>query len=164
MSFSILLEKENFKFSCSHFTILSSDRAERLHGHNYYIAVKLMLSSIDPSLGMGFDFNLVKPLIRQIADHLDEFVLIPESSPYLKVEQNSERVTVRFLQKYYDFPAEDVRILPVANITSEELARYIATQLRSLLKLNPELVKRIQSVETGIQETRGQTVKFRIDI
>jgi 6-pyruvoyltetrahydropterin/6-carboxytetrahydropterin synthase len=163
MSFSIHLDKENFKFSCSHFTILDKDRAERLHGHNYYISASIELSGIDSQLGMGFDFNLVKPLIREIADSIDEFVLIPLQSPFLKVERTKERVKVTFHEKFYDFPSEDVRLLPVANITSEELARYIATELHKRMKAMPALISRVKNLGISIQETRGQTVNYRID-
>jgi len=163
MSFSIRLSKENFKFSCSHFTILAKDHAERLHGHNYYIEAEFELKSIDDKLGMGFDFNLVKPLIREIADQLDEFVLIPSKSPYLKIEATKDRIIVRFHDKHYDLPASDVKSLPVANITSEELARYVATQLLERMKKDAQLASRVKSLSIGIQETRGQAVHYRVD-
>lgn len=164
MSYRIELEKENFKFSASHFTIFAADRAERLHGHNYYANCEICLSSVDPKLGLAFDFNLVKPMIRDITEGIDEFVLLPKHSPYLKLEHDGSQVKVRFGEKHYSFPAEDTQVLPVVNITSEELARYIADALLSRLKAHPEALARILRFSVGVQESRGQTVVYQIDL
>lgn len=160
MPYRISLAKENFKFSCSHFTIFGSTEAERLHGHNYYVLVDLELTSLDQELGMAFDFNLVKPVIRRVADSLDELVLLPSRSNHLKIEAKADRVRATFATgKMYDLPAEDVKILPVVNVTSEELARFFAEELTEELKKVKEAA-RIRSISIGIEETRGQTVYF----
>ena len=66
--YTVHLAKELFKFSCSHFTILSPEHAERLHGHNYQVRVDITVAKLDPTLGFAFDFNSVKPLIRKMCD------------------------------------------------------------------------------------------------
>jgi 6-pyruvoyltetrahydropterin/6-carboxytetrahydropterin synthase len=164
ISFRVALEKENFKFSSSHFTIFAKDRAERLHGHNYYAECILWLDSIDPELGLAFDFNLVKPMVREITEHLDEYVLIPEKSPFLKVKIEGSSVRVEFSGKTYVLPSEDVRLLPIVNITAEELSRYMAGLLLERLKAHPSALARIDQIAVGIQETRGQTVLYHVDL
>lgn len=164
MSYRIELEKENFKFSASHFTIFAADRGERLHGHNYYANCEICLSSVDPELGLAFDFNLVKPMIREITEELDEFVLVPANSPFLKVEKASGQVSVRFGEKQYSFPSDDTRLLPLVNISSEELARYIAESLLQKLKPHTDALGRIEKFSVGVQESRGQTVVYQIDL
>lgn len=156
MSIRIVLEKENFKFSCSHFTILGPDRAERLHGHNYYVRVECQAESLIPDLGMAFDFNLLKTLVREIVGRLDEMVLLPERSPYLKIECPPDSVSVALGKKNYVFPLEDVRILPVVNVTSEELARILAEEIRHRL---PVSLKRLA---VAVEETRGQSVVYEL--
>ncbi|RYF47049.1 MAG: hypothetical protein EOO38_12935 [Cytophagaceae bacterium] len=110
MSYRIVLEKENFKFSCSHFTIFSDESCERLHGHNYYVSAEFSLSAVTPDLGLAFDFNEVKPLVREVTQALDEYVLLPAHSPYLKVEQKDNSVRATFAKKHYEFPKEDVEV------------------------------------------------------
>ncbi len=161
MSFRIRLEKETVKFSCSHFTIFGSDSAESLHGHNYYVIAEFGLSEIDSRVGMAFDFNLLKPILKSLAEQLDEHVLIPTRSPFLKVERTSDSVKVTHAEKHYSFPAADVLLLDIVNITSEELAREFANRLIEDFKTQskPEFA-RITTISIGIQETRGQTVFF----
>ncbi|MES2964130.1 MAG: 6-carboxytetrahydropterin synthase, partial [Bdellovibrionota bacterium] len=101
MAFRVRLEKENFKFSCSHFTIFGPTQAEALHGHNYYVTVELKLTELDPKLGMAFDFNLVKPMVKAIADRLDERVLVPEKSAFLTVTKSQDRVVATYAGKKY---------------------------------------------------------------
>ena len=154
--FTIHLAKEPFKFSCSHFTILSADKAERLHGHNYQLHVDITVDDIDPKLGFAFDFNSVKPLIREFCDSLDERILIPTQSPFLKVNAGSDNLVIHFGTKSYSFPLADVLQLPLTNITSEELARYAWTQLAEKLKSQQHWTSMLVHVE----ETRGQGVSY----
>jgi len=154
--FVVHLAKEPFKFSCSHFTILSPDRAERLHGHNYQVRVDIAVAGIDPKLGLAFDFNEVKPLIRDFCDQLDERILLPLNSPYLKIENKDKQVQVQFGPKAYSFPVEDTLCLPLANITSEELARWASQQLVAKMKALPFWT----SVDVNVEETRGQSVSY----
>jgi 6-pyruvoyltetrahydropterin/6-carboxytetrahydropterin synthase len=155
--YTIHLAKEPFKFSCSHFTILSHDHAERLHGHNYQMRVDIELDSVDPKLGMAFDFNLIKPKIRMICDELDERILLPAQSPHLCISEDGSQLRVAFNKKVYAFPTEDCLQLPLVNITSEELSRYICERLFAMLTDQ----KYWQSVLVEIEETRGQSVSFR---
>ena len=97
--FTIHLAKEPFKFSCSHFTILAADRAERLHGHNYQVRVEIGVGRLDPQLGFAFDFNTVKPMIRKFCDGLDERILLPTKSPFLRLNSGTTTVEVQFAKK-----------------------------------------------------------------
>jgi len=155
MSFTIELRKETFKFSCTHFTIFGANRAERLHGHNYQVYVQLIVDGLDPELGMAFDFNTIKPMIKEECDDLDEYVLLPIKSPYLKIADKGDGVEVKFEKKLYVFPRSDVKELPIVNITSEELARYFSDRILARLKGLP-----LREVQVGIEETRGQSVNY----
>ncbi len=154
--FTVHLAKEPFKFSCSHFTILSERHAERLHGHNYQMTVDIQLSEIEPKLGMAFDFNAVKPRIKMICDELDERILLPEKSPYLRLKASDGQVDVRFAHKTYSFPEEDCLRLPIVNVTSEELARYICLRMMQSLEEIPSWT----AITVRVEETRGQSVSF----
>lgn len=160
MAFRVRLQKENFKFSCSHFTIFGPTQAEALHGHNYYVTVELALLGLDEKLGMAFDFNLVKPMVKAIADRLDERVLVPERSQFLGVQKTKDRVVATYAGKVYDLPASDVILLPVVNVTSEELARHFANELKTGLEKSPDVLSRLARITVGVEETRGQSVFY----
>lgn len=157
MGFVIHLGKESFKFSCTHFTIFGPKDGERLHGHNYQVRCSIEVNQLDPKLGMAFDFNVVKPVIKDLCDSLDERILIPTQSPYLELtELASEQIRAVFNSKEYIFPIDDVRKLPIVNITSEELARYFCQQLKK--EISGKLPVGIISVT--VEETLGQSVSY----
>ena len=155
MSFAIELSKEHFKFSCTHFTIFSATDAERLHGHNYLARARLEFDSIQADLGFAFDFNDVKREIKSLCDELDEYVLVPDRSPYLKISRRGQQIEFVFGDRSYSLPSSDVRLLPVANVTVEELARYLAQALASRLTRLP-----LRALSVAVEETHGQSVEF----
>lgn len=154
--YTIHLAKEPFKFSCSHFTILSERQAERLHGHNYQMRVDISLNEVDPKLGMAFDFNAIKPKIRMICDELDERILLPSKSPFVKISSEGSQLGVKFAHKTYSFPEEDCLRLPLTNVTTEELSRYICQRLATALSETPHWT----AIQVNIEETRGQSVTY----
>jgi 6-pyruvoyltetrahydropterin/6-carboxytetrahydropterin synthase len=160
MAFIVRLRKEGFKFSCSHFTIFGPKSAERLHGHNYYVGVSCKVPDISKELGLAFDFNDLKPLIKKVCDSLDETILIPEESPHLEIAAQKTSVKVNFSSKEYVFPKEDVTLLPLVNITSEELARFIAYSLIGQIK---QRKIEITELAVTVKETQGQSVTFLLN-
>ncbi len=154
MIYTIQLGKEKYKFSSSHFTILEKNHSERLHGHNYQVVCELTVKSINEKLGMAFDFNKIKPHIEKLCTELDEFVLIPTKSPFLKIIKEKGQVQVTFGKKNYSFPKEDVKLLEISNITVEELARYFWS------KLKPKLHKEVKNMIITVTETEGQSVCY----
>ncbi len=127
-----------------------------MHGHNYYVSFNLYFDSINPKQGLAVDFNLLKPIIKDVCEELDEHVLIAEKSPYQKVTKEGFQVVVQFNNKTYSLPQEDTRILPLVNISSEELARWICQRF---LEKTPTDIG-LKKVETSVEETRGQSVTF----
>ena len=156
--YGIHLAKEPFKFSVSHFTIFSPEHAERLHGHNYQVSVSISVGAVDAKIGLAFDFNLVKPMIRKICDAMDERILIPERSPYLRIKKEGSQVRVQFNKKQYEFPLEDTIFLPLVNVTTEELARYVGENLKIGMIDLPDW----KDLQVNIEETRGQSVSYKL--
>ena len=156
--FLLRLEKENFKFSCSHFTIFDDHHAERLHGHNYQVRCELKLAQVRQDIGMAFDFNLVKPVIRRLCEELDERILLAEKSPYLKFQPEQQNLEVSFASKKYSFPSDDVHLLPIVNVTTEELSRYFAETLLDRLRGQAQFLE----LSLTVEETRGQSSTFTV--
>jgi 6-pyruvoyltetrahydropterin/6-carboxytetrahydropterin synthase len=156
---AIELEKEYFKFSAAHFLIFPDGSAERLHGHNYRVFVE-----IDAELtrfGLVIDFKTIKPVVREICDRLDEHWIVPGEHPVLRIGVREEGITeVRYLDRYYAAPSEDVLVLPINNTSSENLATFVG---RELLKLLAERFEdlRVSSLRVAVEETSGQRGVYR---
>ncbi len=153
-SYQIRLANQDFKFSVAHFTIFGPGCAERLHGHNYRMIVKVAGPTID-ELGLLIDLAPLKKSIRSLCATLDSKTLVPESCPLLEVARHEGRVDVRFEDRAYSFPEEDTLLLPIVNTTLEELALY------SWEKLAEEL-DRSRAVELSVEvaETPGQSCQY----
>jgi 6-pyruvoyltetrahydropterin/6-carboxytetrahydropterin synthase len=158
-SWSIELEKEYFKFSAAHFLIFPDGSAERLHGHNYRVFIEVDASLSDH--GLVIDFKEIKPVIRELLDSLDERFLIPGEHPVLTYSIREDDVCeIRYLDRYYAAPTEDVLVLPMNNTSSENLASWIG---REVLRLLTERFGEVQTRElrVAVEETSGQRGVYR---
>ena len=127
MTARIEIHKESLHFACAHFTIFSSNRRENLHGHNYFVRATAT-GPIDEN-GLCFDYNTLKNEIELLCNKLDETTLLASESPHLKFEESEEYVTVIFGDERLPFLKRDVTLLPLRNITVEELATWFLDQL-----------------------------------
>lgn len=151
---SLKLSKETFKFSGAHFTTFSKERAENLHGHNYYVSLNLDGAS-QLQHGMITDLNGPKKKVLTFLEQLDEKVLLPKKNPYLNFSKKDSNIEVRFNRKFYSFPKEDCCFINIVNITVEELAFFIAQGLKSGMKNLP-----IKSFSVEVCESRGQSAVY----
>jgi 6-pyruvoyltetrahydropterin/6-carboxytetrahydropterin synthase len=149
----IELAKEAFKFSAGHFTIFSATRRERLHGHNFSVAAAFTCAVGRD--GLALDYGRAKRLLQGLCDELDEWFLLPGTSPHLSIrEGDAGRVEAVFDGEAIPFPEADVKILPVANITLEELAGYLLGRFREgLADLDPA---GLEAVEVRVFSGPGQ--------
>jgi 6-pyruvoyltetrahydropterin/6-carboxytetrahydropterin synthase len=123
----IRLDKENMKFSAGHFTIFGPGDRERLHGHNFKVAVVLHARVGDN--GLCFDYGIYKRKVVELCRGLNEYFLLPGRSPLLAIEEDGDAVVAVFGDERIPFLRRDVLVLPVANITLEELAGHLLGQL-----------------------------------
>lgn len=151
---AIDLAKENFKFSAAHFLIFPDGSAERLHGHNYRVFCEIEGRLSEH--GLVLDFKMVKPVVRELCDELDEHWLVPGEHPVLRwAERADGLIEVRYLDRYYCAPREDVIVLPINNSSSENLATWFARELlKRLSKRFPDTV--LVRLRLAVEETSGQ--------
>lgn len=157
MAYSLFLKKENFKFSSAHFTIFDAKTSEALHGHNYRVGVHLKTKKEKLKNEMICDFNHIKKIVKAACDTLDEKVLIPTKSSFLKIQKSEhfkDHIHVRYNAKNYVFPNEDTTMLEIENITSEALAKYISDILKE------EFETLFDQMTVTIEETRGQSASY----
>ncbi|MCY3841384.1 MAG: 6-carboxytetrahydropterin synthase [Gammaproteobacteria bacterium] len=124
---SIQLAKEDMHFSAAHFTIFSANRRENLHGHNFFVEA-CAGGPIDAN-GLCFDYTLLKDRLRSLCDSLDETLLIAAQSPHLRIQEESDEVVVAFADETLRFAHRDVTLLPIRNVTVEELAHWFTAAL-----------------------------------
>jgi 6-pyruvoyltetrahydropterin/6-carboxytetrahydropterin synthase len=127
-STTIEISKEYLHFAAAHFTLFSESERENLHGHNFHVTLEA--TAPVQADGLTFDYNILKRNLKTLCDGLDEQVLMPTESPYLEIEQKDGYTWVLFGNERIPFLARDITLLPVRNITVEELADYLLSQLR----------------------------------
>lgn len=151
--YEITLGKEDMKFSSAHFTVFDT-AVERLHGHNYQVLVTLKARRL--AGGLLLDFGLVKREARRLCAELDEALLVPGACRDVQVERHDGEVELRCRGKRYVLPADDCRILPVANVSCECLAEYFCHAL--LAGLGPQLgAAGVVSLGATVVESPGQS-------
>jgi 6-pyruvoyltetrahydropterin/6-carboxytetrahydropterin synthase len=158
---SIRIDKDYLKFSAAHFLIFPDGTAERLHGHNYKVFVDIG-SQLD-ACGLVLNFKEVKPLIKKLLDELDEHWIVPGKHPVLRVTERADGVVeVRYQERYYAAPKQDVLVLPIGNTSAENLAGFLGREL--LARIATAFPKvRVTDFTLGVEETRGQRGVFHYE-
>ncbi len=156
--YSVVVSKDYLKFAAAHFIAYPGFR-EPLHGHNYQVSVRVE-ADLGPD-GYVLDFGLVKRLAHALCEELDERVLLPETSECLTITPGADGVEVVTVEgDRFRFPTADVRLLPIAHSSAEELAAYLLGRLR--VGLQAEAGGRgIVALEVGVAEAPGQVAYCR---
>lgn len=126
-SVQIDVHKESLHFSCAHFTIFSENNRENLHGHNY--RVRATVTGTISENGMCFDYNILKSLLAEYCEQLNEHTLIPTQSHYLHITEEFEHYRLKFADESMLLCKRDVVLMDLKNITVEELARWFLQEL-----------------------------------
>ena len=151
-SYRVRLDKEHHVFSAAHFITFNGDICERLHGHNYRVAVEAD-GPLDENHYV-IDFIALRDALKTITDELDHRMLLPTEHPQIHVRSEEKEVEAAFQDRRWVFPREDCVLLPVANTTAELLARYIG--LRLLEDLENRGIVRPQRLQVAVDENHGQ--------
>ena len=116
-------------------------------------------SAVDPH-GMVLNFSCIKPVIRELAMELDEYLLLPGEHPVLQVNDLGDGSTeVLYQERRYLIPTDELRVLPVNNTSAENLARYLCLRLVERLRAEHEELP-IEELTIGVEETEGQQGVF----
>ena len=124
---TIEISKEYLHFAAAHFTLFSATERENLHGHNFQVTLDADAPMQDD--GLTFDYNILKKAVKQLCDELDEQVLMPTHSPYLEIDEQDDYTYIVFNGERIPFLQRDLKLLPIRNITVEELAQYLLGKL-----------------------------------
>jgi len=146
----IRIAREQYKFSCAHMTVFPDGTKERLHGHNYTVALALDVDRID--LAAMIPFGDIKVALGELCAAWKERVLVAAHNPHLVVVRDEREFEMTLCGERYVFPRGDVLLLPIDNISVEALAAHIAELLRERLAA----MAAVRSFEVTIEEHPGQ--------
>jgi 6-pyruvoyltetrahydropterin/6-carboxytetrahydropterin synthase len=157
----ISIAREQYKFSCAHMTVFADGTKERLHGHNYTIAVALEVSTIE--LAKMIPFAPLKDAMRELCAAWKEHVMLAAHNPHFTIVRDEARaggeLEFTLCGERYVLPRGDALILPIDNISVEALAAYVAELLAAKLATPTVL-----ALEVTIEESPGQGASCRREL
>lgn len=150
--YSVRVTKDYLVFSAGHFITFDGNICERLHGHNYKVAVDVH-GPLDDNQYV-IDFIALRDELKAITEALDHRMLLPTEHPTIKVTADEKSVEAVFEDRRWVFPREDCILLPIPNTTTELLARHIGTQL--LKRLERRGIVCPEGLTVAVDENEGQ--------
>jgi dihydroneopterin triphosphate aldolase (PTPS-III) / 6-pyruvoyltetrahydropterin synthase len=173
-SFEVRVAKDTFKFNAAHFVAFQGFR-ERLHGHNYTVAVKLLGSRKIGSDGYVVDFGDIKAVTKKVCKDLNEHFLCPTLSNVMQITVESHNTGAATANSeivklvcedgsLFVFPKQDCAMLPIVHATTEELAVYLWGKILQGLDATFLRKRGIHTMEITVAEAIGQEATFRYPI
>ena len=150
--YRVRVTKDHLVFSAAHFITFNGNICERLHGHNWRVAVEVA-GPLDEN-SYVFDFIALRDATQKLVGELDHRMLLPTQHPAIHVTADDREVTATFEARRWVFPREDCVLLPVANTTAELIARWMALQLRDIIRQHAG--QKLESLRVEIEENFGQ--------
>ncbi len=150
MSHRISIAREQYKFSCAHMTVFPDGTKERLHGHNYTVAVAVDVARVD--LAAMLPFAPLKAALAALCAAWKERLLVAANNPHFELVRDDRELEFRLCGERYVVPRADALLLPIDNISVEALAAHVAVLLRD--KLGP--IAHATALEVTIEESPGQ--------
>src|SRR4051812_46584423 len=153
MSYKVRVTKDTLVFSAGHFITFAGGICERIHGHNYRVAVEVE-GDLDENAYV-FDFIALRDGMQALVNELDHRMLLPTQSRLILLEDDGpSNVRARFEDRSWSFPREECVLLPVPNTTAEMLADYLGKRLREAWDGQGIAPPRVMRVE--VEECFGQ--------
>jgi 6-pyruvoyltetrahydropterin/6-carboxytetrahydropterin synthase len=152
MKHRIVIAREQYKFSCAHMTVFPDGTKERLHGHNYTIAVAIDVDSV--ALDAMIPFTPIKQALSELCAAYKERVLLGERNPHFKIVRDDGELEFMLCGDRYVLPRGDALLLPIDNISVEQLAQHIAAILKT--KIAVLAAPQVRALEVTVEESPGQ--------
>ena len=159
--YRVRVTKDHLVFSAAHFITFNGNICERLHGHNWRVAVEVA-GPLDEN-SYVFDFIALRDATQKLVGELDHRMLLPTVHPAIHVTADDREVTAVFEGRRWVFPRGDCVLLPVANTTAELIARWMGFQLRDVLRQHPG-GRGLTSLRVEIEENFGQWALCELNI
>jgi 6-pyruvoyltetrahydropterin/6-carboxytetrahydropterin synthase len=154
----ITIAREQYKFSCAHMTVFADGSKERLHGHNYTIAVALDVERVD--LQSMIPFAPIKAALAELCAAWKEHVLLATKNPFFELIRDEAEIEFTLCGDRYVMPRQDALLLPIDNISVEALAAHIASLLAERLGAPAHA----RALEITVEESPGQGASARLEL
>ena len=128
---SIILHKYSNHFSASH-ALITEDLVEGLHGHNYYAEIEIF-GRLN-SNGIIFDYLSLDDSIKAFTLKWDHYTLLPRLNEGITYKKNGDNIDIRYGDRFYSIPSDEIRFLDCSNITTEILTRLLAQTIKEFLE------------------------------
>jgi len=152
-SWRVRVTKDHLVFSAAHFITFNGNVCERLHGHNWRVAVELA-GPLDEN-SYVFDFIALRDALQAIVLELDHRVLLPTEHPDIRVTASDREVEATFEDRRWLFPREDCVLLPIANTTAELIAHWIGRRLQPTVEQQKGGAN-VSLIQVEVEENFGQ--------
>ena len=132
-------------------TVFPDGSKERLHGHNYTIALGIEVERIE--IGAMIPFAPIKAVLGELCAAWKEHVLLAARNPWFAVVRDDHELEFTLCGERYVMPRGDALLLPIDNVSVEALAAHVAALVRD------ELVRHAVpalAIEVAIEESPGQ--------
>jgi 6-pyruvoyltetrahydropterin/6-carboxytetrahydropterin synthase len=156
----ISIARDQYKFSVAHMTVFPDGTKERLHGHNYTVALAIEVSQID--LESMIPFAPIKAAIGALCAEWKERVLLAAKNPHFEIVRDDSELEFKLCGERYVLPRQDALLLPIDNISVESLASHVATEM--LARLTVLDAPHVKALEVTIEEYPGQGSSCSIDL
>lgn len=155
LSYSVRVTKDHLVFSAGHFITFNGDVCERIHGHNWRVAVEVE-DDLDENHYV-FDFIALLEMTRTLVAELDHRMLLPDGTGRIRVVEDGPNWRAVHGDRFWSFPREECVILPIPNTTAELIADYLGQRLRQAIAGRGLAVPRVMRVE--VEENFGQVAR-----
>lgn len=155
-SYRVRVTKDHLVFAAAHFITIGDDLCERIHGHNWRVAVEVT-GPLDENQYV-FDFIALRDAAQKIVDELDHHVLLPDRHPQLKLHRGDREVEVTYKDRRWVFPADECYIFPMQQTTAELIARWFSGRLYELIQ--PAGADQLATLQVDIEENFGQWASY----
>ncbi len=151
----VRVTKDHLVFSAGHFITFNGDICERIHGHNWRVAVEVE-GPLDENAYV-FDFIALLDMTRELVAELDHRMLLPDGSGRIAVADDGPNLKVTHGERYWSFPRDECVVLPIPNTTTELIAGYLGTRLLEAIAARG--LPRPQTLRVEVEENFGQTAR-----
>jgi 6-pyruvoyltetrahydropterin/6-carboxytetrahydropterin synthase len=151
-NYRVRVTKDHLVFSAAHFITFNGNICERLHGHNWRVAIEAA-GALDENFYV-IDFIALRDAAQKIVGELDHRMLVPTEHSAINVWTSEREVEITFEERRWVLPRDDCVLLPIENTTSERLAWWIGARLRE--ELAAPAWRLITSLDIEVEENFGQ--------
>jgi 6-pyruvoyltetrahydropterin/6-carboxytetrahydropterin synthase len=154
----LVVQKDEHKFSCAHMSVFPDGTKERMHGHNFRLALAVEMPSIEQ--GPMLDFARLKAVLAQLCAELREHLLLPAHCHYLRIHHHdASEIDFELCGSRYVLPAQDVLLLPIDNVIVESLAAWLWK--RVYVEIRDDLIRcQANRLEVSVTEAPGQGATY----